>query len=94
MASNSRMPLLEISGLKTYFGTGNPVRAVDGVDLTILDGETVCVVGESGCGKSMLARSILRIVSPPGKVVGGSMSFRKSDGSVVDLASLDPAGEE
>ena len=94
MASNTTTPLLEISGLKTYFGTSNPIRAVDGVDLTIGDGETVCVVGESGCGKSMLARSILRIVSRPGNVVGGSMNFRRSDGSVVDLASLDPTGEE
>jgi peptide/nickel transport system ATP-binding protein len=49
MASNSApTPLLEISGLKTYFGKANPIRAVDGVDLTINDGETVCVVGESG----------------------------------------------
>ncbi|HTN61284.1 MAG TPA: ABC transporter ATP-binding protein [Devosia sp.] len=94
MASNSsRAPLLEINGLKTYFGVGNPIRAVDGVDLTINDGETVCVVGESGCGKSMLARSILRIVSRPGQVVGGTMNFRKSDGSMVDLAQLDPTGE-
>ncbi|ODT68579.1 MAG: dipeptide/oligopeptide/nickel ABC transporter ATP-binding protein [Pelagibacterium sp. SCN 63-23] len=94
MASETtEAPLLEISGLKTYFGSGNPIRAVDGVDLTIRDGETVCVVGESGCGKSMLARSILRIVSRPGKVVGGSMNFRKADGSVVDLAQLDPTGE-
>jgi peptide/nickel transport system ATP-binding protein len=90
---NPNAPLLEINGLKTYFGTGNPIRAVDGVDLTIRDGETVCVVGESGCGKSMLARSILRIVSPPGKVVEGSMAFRKADGSVVDLAAMDPTGE-
>lgn len=94
MASNNTVPLLEISGLKTYFGTENPIRAVDGVDLTIGDGETVCVVGESGCGKSMLARSILRIVSRPGNVVGGSMNFRKADGTVVDLASLDPTGEQ
>ncbi|HEY4201415.1 MAG TPA: ABC transporter ATP-binding protein [Devosiaceae bacterium] len=88
-------PLLTISGLKTYFGVGtNPIRAVDGADLTIHDGETVCVVGESGCGKSMMARSILRIVSPPGKVVEGNMTFRKADGSMVDLAKMDPKGEE
>ena len=91
----SKAPLLSISGLKTYFGSGaNPIRAVDGVDLTIRDGETVCVVGESGCGKSMLARSILRIVSPPGKVVGGSMMFRKADGGMVDLAAMNPTGED
>jgi peptide/nickel transport system ATP-binding protein len=87
-------PLLEISGLKTYFGSGErPIRAVDGVDLVIRDGETVCVVGESGCGKSMMARSILRIVSPPGKVVGRSMRFRKADGETVDLATMNPTCE-
>ncbi len=61
-------PLLEINGLKTYFAQGpSAVRAVDGADLVIRDGETVCVVGESGCGKSMMARSILRIVSRPAR---------------------------
>jgi oligopeptide/dipeptide ABC transporter ATP-binding protein len=88
-------PLLSISGLRTHFGTGpDTVRAVDGADLVINDGETVCVVGESGCGKSMMARSILRIVSPPGRVTGGSMLFRRADGSVADLAALNPSGEE
>jgi peptide/nickel transport system ATP-binding protein len=91
MPTDSTPPLLRIDGLKTHFGA---VRAVDGVDLTIRDGETVCVVGESGCGKSMMARSILRIVARPGQVVGGSMQFRKASGDVVDLAALDPAGEE
>jgi peptide/nickel transport system ATP-binding protein len=89
------VPLLEINGLKTHFAQGaSAVRAVDGADLVIRDGETVCVVGESGCGKSMMARSILRIVSPPGKIVGGEMKFRKADGQLVDLAGLDPRGEE
>ena len=90
MVTDERPPLLRIEGLKTHFGV---TRAVDGVDLTIRDGETVCVVGESGCGKSMLARSILRIVPRPGKVNAGSMQFRKADGTVVDLAALDPTGE-
>jgi peptide/nickel transport system ATP-binding protein len=90
----TKTPLLEISGLKTYFGVSDKaIRAVDGVDLTINDGETVCVVGESGCGKSMMARSILRIVPPPGKLAGGAMRFRKANGETVDLASLDPRGE-
>jgi peptide/nickel transport system ATP-binding protein len=91
----TEIPLLEINGLKTHFAQGpSAVRAVDGADLVIRDGETVCVVGESGCGKSMMARSILRIVSPPGRVVGGEMKFRTADSKVVDLAQLDPTGEE
>jgi oligopeptide/dipeptide ABC transporter ATP-binding protein len=94
MASDktSHGELLRIDGLKTWFSNG--VRAVDGVDLTIGSGETVCVVGESGCGKSMMARSILKIVPPPGRVVAGRMNFRLSDGRVTDLAGLDPKGEQ
>src|SRR5262245_32747415 len=65
-------PLLQVEGLKTHFfldeGT---VRAVDGVDLTVTPGRIVCVVGESGCGKSITARSILGLVEAPGRVVGG-----------------------
>jgi peptide/nickel transport system ATP-binding protein len=88
-------PLLRIAGLKTQFGGGESlVRAVDGADLVIGDRETVCVVGESGCGKSMMARSILRIVSPPGKVVAGEIAFRRADGSLTDIAKLDATGEE
>ncbi len=65
-------PLLRVEGLKTHFfldeGT---VRAVDGVDLTVMPGTIVCVVGESGCGKSITARSILGLVEAPGRVVAG-----------------------
>jgi oligopeptide/dipeptide ABC transporter ATP-binding protein len=68
--------LLEIKDLKTYFfldeGT---VRAVDGVDLEIKRGQTLGVVGESGCGKSVTARSILRIVPKPGRIVEGEITL-------------------
>ena len=88
-------PILQISGLKTQFGVGNStVRAVDGVDLTVNPGETVCVVGESGCGKSMMARSLLRIVPPPGKVTEGQIKYCRASGEVVDIAALPPMGEE
>lgn len=88
-------PLLQITGLKTQFKAGNNiVRAVDGVDLSINPGETVCVVGESGCGKSMMARSLLRIVPPPGRVSDGRIDFRRANGEMVDIAALDPRGEE
>ena len=93
--------LLEVKGLKTYFfldeGT---VKAVDGVDFDIARGETLGVVGESGCGKSVTARSILQIVDPPGRIVEGQILFHRQvaeeDGSesedIVDLAELKPDG--
>lgn len=69
------IPLLEIRDLKTYFHTsGGPVRAVDGVSLSISERETVGVVGESGCGKSVTALSVMRLIpDPPGKIVGGEI---------------------
>jgi peptide/nickel transport system ATP-binding protein len=70
-------PLLEIQDLQTQFFTPTGVvRAVDGVSCSVRGGETLGVVGESGCGKSVTALSILRLVaSPPGKIVGGSIRF-------------------
>jgi peptide/nickel transport system ATP-binding protein len=70
-------PLLEIQGLKTYFFTNKGVvKAVDGVDVSIHEGETLGLVGESGCGKSMTALSIMRLVPEPmGRIVDGSIRF-------------------
>jgi len=69
--------LLKISNLKTQFFTGEGiVRAVDGVDLTISQGETLGVVGESGSGKSVTAYSVLNLISYPGRVVAGEVFFR------------------
>lgn len=66
--------LLTVEGLKTHFFLDEGiVRAVDGVDLSLARGKTVCIVGESGCGKSMTARSILGLVEPPGKVIEGNI---------------------
>ncbi|HEV7718793.1 MAG TPA: ABC transporter ATP-binding protein [Arsenicitalea sp.] len=88
-------PLVELKDLKAHFFTNEGViRAVDGVDLTIENGKTLCVVGESGCGKSMMARTLLRIVPPPGRIVGGELLFRRADGSVVDIAGMKNTGEE
>jgi oligopeptide/dipeptide ABC transporter ATP-binding protein len=87
-------PLLEIRGLKTHFTMSEGmVRAVDGVDLTVRPGETLCVVGESGCGKSVTARSILQLVDAPGRIVDGQILFHTNDG-VVDIAALNPRGQE
>jgi oligopeptide/dipeptide ABC transporter ATP-binding protein len=73
--------LLEIEGLQTqFFTSGGIVKAVDGVSYDVEEGETVAVVGESGCGKSVSALSILRLVAEPaGKVVGGSIKFQGKD---------------
>jgi oligopeptide/dipeptide ABC transporter ATP-binding protein len=75
------MPLLEIRGLKTHFATDDGVlQAVDGVDLTIDKGETLCVVGESGCGKTVTAMSILKLIAmPPGRIVEGEIIFEGRD---------------
>src|SRR5262249_57837941 len=71
-------PLLEIRGLKTHFATDDGmVQAVDGVDLTVAKGETLGVVGESGCGKTVTAMSILKLVPmPPGRIVAGQILWR------------------
>src|SRR5512135_488366 len=93
-------PLLEVKGLKTYFfldeGT---VRAVEGADFSIMSGSTVGVVGESGCGKSVTAFSILQLVDHPGRIVEGQVLWRRpaSDGQApeaVDLAGLKPSSRE
>ncbi|EDP65941.1 peptide ABC transporter ATP-binding protein [alpha proteobacterium BAL199] len=74
-------PLLEIRGLKTHFSTDDGmVRAVDGVDVTIGRGETVGVVGESGCGKTVTAMTVLKLIAmPPGKIVEGQILWRGRD---------------
>ncbi|WP_150243849.1 ABC transporter ATP-binding protein [Nocardiopsis quinghaiensis] len=87
--------VLDIQGLRTYFTTDDTVvRAVDGVDLAVRRGSTLCVVGESGCGKSAMARSVLRLVEPPGRVVDGRILLHPAEGAgePVDLAALHPTG--
>ena len=70
-------PLLEVKGLKTQFFTQDGVvKAVDGVSFYVMPGETLGVVGESGCGKSMTGLSIMRLIpNPPGKIVDGEVIF-------------------
>ena len=73
--------ILKVHNLKTYFDTEDGVaKAVDGVDFEICSGETLGVVGESGCGKSVTALSIMRLFpSPPGRIAGGQIWFKGSD---------------
>ncbi len=75
------MPLLEVRDLRTYFYTQEgTVKAVDGVTYTVEEGETLGLVGESGCGKSVSALSILRLIpQPPGKIVSGEIIFQGRD---------------
>jgi len=100
----SMQPLLiEVRDLKTYFyldeGT---VKAVNGVDFEIRRGQTLGVVGESGCGKSVTARSILRLVPPPGRIIDGEITlYRTTQGNgshaqteMVKLTDLDPHSSE
>ncbi len=74
-------PLLEVDGLRTHFFTRDGVvRAVDGVSFAVNPGETLALVGESGCGKSVTSLSILRLIaSPPGRIVSGSLRFAGRD---------------
>ncbi len=97
-----RPTLLSVRNLKTYFAQDEgTVKAVDGVSFDLYPGATLGIVGESGCGKSVTARSILRIVDRPGRIVEGEIQFRRpagdggaGRGQVVDLAKLAPNGPE
>ncbi|MCS7197306.1 MAG: ABC transporter ATP-binding protein [Candidatus Bipolaricaulota bacterium] len=92
MANNK---LIELRDLKTYFYTEDGVvKAVDGVSFSIEKQKTLGVVGESGCGKSVTALSIMGLVPmPPGKIVGGSIIYHRN-GQEIDLTKLDPKGKQ
>ncbi|MDA1051066.1 MAG: ABC transporter ATP-binding protein [Planctomycetota bacterium] len=81
-------PLIEITNLQTHFFTDEGVvKAVENVSLTIPKGETLGLVGESGCGKSVTALSVIRLISSPGRIVGGSITLHQDDGPV-ELTTL------
>ncbi|MCC7275523.1 MAG: ABC transporter ATP-binding protein [Alphaproteobacteria bacterium] len=83
-------PVLEIADLQTHFANRDgTVRAVDGVSWNLARGETLGIVGESGCGKSITALSVLRLVpTPPGRIVGGAIRFEGRDLLAMDEAAL------
>jgi peptide/nickel transport system ATP-binding protein len=96
-ALRSGEPILSIRDLRTHFQTDEgTVRAVDGVSFDLHKGEVVGVVGESGCGKSITMKSVLRLLQKPGRIVGGQILYRRPAGKRkaldVDLATLPENG--
>ncbi len=97
---NRTVPLLSVRDLQTYFMMDEGVvKAVDGVTFDVNPGQVFGIVGESGCGKSVTMKAVLRIVEPPGKIVGGQIMLRraetdKSAGETIDLVKLDANGKE
>ena len=89
------MNRLDVQGLKTYFFLDKGIlKAVDGVSFTVGDQETIGVIGESGCGKSITAQSLLRLVTRPGEIIKGSALLRRKDGSIVDILTLESNSSE
>jgi peptide/nickel transport system ATP-binding protein len=96
MNTQTQQNLVQVENLKTHFRTlDGTVRAVDGVTLEIHPGESLGLVGESGCGKSVTAFSIMRLLPRrTSRIVDGKILFNRGDGSqTVDLATVDPNGE-
>src|SRR5258708_8186465 len=88
----SATAVLEVEGLRTELSAGRGViKAVDGMSFSLRRGETLAIVGESGCGKSMTALSLMRLVpEPPGKIVGGSVKLDGKELLRLDEAAMRP----
>tara|TARA_Y100000768_G_scaffold372761_1_gene340724 strand:+ start:3163 stop:4215 length:1053 start_codon:yes stop_codon:yes gene_type:complete len=89
--NNTDKALLEVRDLQTYFYTADGVvKAVDGVDLNVYPKKTLGIVGESGCGKSITTKSILRLIDNPGKIINGTMNlYDQNHENSQDIATLD-----
>jgi peptide/nickel transport system ATP-binding protein len=88
-------PVLAVEGLRTWFATEEgDLPAVNGVTFSVPRGKTLAIVGESGCGKSVSAYSILRLIQPPGEIVAGSIRLRTGDDGNIDVAALDDKSEQ
>ena len=84
-------PVIAVRDLETHFFTDEGVvRAVDGVDFDVHPGTTMGIVGESGCGKSITAKSILQIVEAPGRIINGEINYRRGSGETVNLLDYEP----
>ena len=94
MESPAELPLLEVEDLRTSFVTPDgTVPAVDGVTFSIRRGRTLALVGESGSGKSVTAYSLLRLIQPPGRILGGKILLRSARAGAIDLGQLDERSE-
>src|SRR5512145_1341635 len=100
---NDQSPLLSVKDLKAYFHLDEGiVKAVDGVTFDVAAGHVLGIVGESGCGKSVTMKAILRILEPPGRIENGEILWNRplstQNGSTVEetinLTRLDPHGKE
>jgi peptide/nickel transport system ATP-binding protein len=92
---NDAKPLLSVRDLRTsFFQDEGTTLAVDGASFDVRHGKTLGIVGESGCGKSVTAQSILRIVDSPGRIVGGEILLTRTDGTQTDLVKLPRDGRE
>ncbi len=82
-------PLLEVRNLSVYFYTyAGVVKAIEDVSFDVYEGETLGIVGETGCGKSVTSRAITRLIESPGRIVSGKVIYHKANGKTVDLLSL------
>ncbi|WP_099212223.1 ABC transporter ATP-binding protein [Thermococcus henrietii] len=82
-------PIIEIRNLSVYFYTyAGVVKAIENVSFDIYRGETLALVGETGCGKSVTSRAITKLIESPGKIVNGQVIYHRDDGSTVDLLKL------
>ena len=86
--------ILEVNDLTVEFhGDEGIAKAVNGVSFAVREGQSVGIVGESGCGKSVSAYSILRLLADTARITSGAIHYRERDGAVTDLTTLDPDGE-
>jgi peptide/nickel transport system ATP-binding protein len=93
--TNDATPLLQVRNLRTsFFQDEGTTKAVDGASFEVRAGQTLGIVGESGCGKSVTAQSILRIVQDPGRIEEGEIVLTRPDGTQTDLVKLKPDSRE
>tara|TARA_B110001450_G_C17666706_1_gene499871 strand:+ start:5717 stop:6742 length:1026 start_codon:yes stop_codon:yes gene_type:complete len=88
-------PLVSIRNLSVEFSTEEGiVRAVEDMSFDVPRGKTLCIVGESGCGKSVTGRAIMRIIDPPGKIVSGKITYHPTPDETIDITALRPMSSQ